>query len=416
MTRVRYKVVGLALLLAVITYIDRACIATLAPQISADLGLSKVQMGYVFSAFALAYAAFEIPTAWFADRTGTRVVLTRIVLWWSAFTALTGAATNYVMLVVTRFLFGAGEAGAWPCVARTWARWIPRRERGTIQGIFLASAHIAGGLTPLLVAGMLTLMSWRWVFVWFGLLGVVWAAVWFWWFRDEPEQHKEVGPEELQLIVAERGEEAHWAGKDYWRTLFRDRNVWALCGMYFPNSFAFYFCISWLPTYLKEVHGFQSTVLMVFSGLPLILCGIADFTGGVLVDRLTKRFGLRWGRTGLGFVAYLGAAVVLFLVPMVSSGPVAATLIAVSVASSLLSLSAAWGCAIEIGGRQAGVVSATMNTAGQIGSLLCPLLVAYALQWFQSWNVSLYTMAALFVAGAICWLLLDPRKRVYAAG
>jgi sugar phosphate permease len=130
-----------------VTYLDRVCISKLAPDIMRDLGLTKVQMGWVFSAFALAYAAFEIPTAWWADRQGTRRVLTRIVVWWSSFTIATAGAFNYASLLALRFLFGVGEAGAWPGVARTFSRWIPRRERGTIQGIFFIGAHLAGGVT-----------------------------------------------------------------------------------------------------------------------------------------------------------------------------------------------------------------------------------------------------------------------------
>lgn len=143
-TRVRYRVVGMTCLLAMVTYLDRACIATLAPQIMRDLSLSKEQMSWVYSAFAIAYAAFEIPTAWWADRSGTRRVLTRIVVWWSGFTVLTAAAFDFTPLVVTRFLFGIGEAGAWPSVARTFSRWIPPAERGRMQGIFFSGAHRAG--------------------------------------------------------------------------------------------------------------------------------------------------------------------------------------------------------------------------------------------------------------------------------
>ena len=150
-SRTRYGVVALLVALAMVTYLDRACIGTLAPWISADLGLSKDQMGWVFSAFALAYAAFEIPTASWADRRGTRLVLTRIVIWWSSFTIATAAAVGHGSLLVIRFLFGIGEAGAWPTAARSFSRWIPSRERGTVQGIFFAGAHLAGGLTPPLV-------------------------------------------------------------------------------------------------------------------------------------------------------------------------------------------------------------------------------------------------------------------------
>src|SRR5215203_5185 len=225
-TRARYRVVALATTLAMITYLDRACIASLAPGIMRDLGLTTVQMGYVFTVFQLAYALFEIPTAWWADRKGTRSVLSRIVIWWSFLTAATGAAFSYPALLVTRFLFGAGEAGAWPCVARTFSRWIPRAERGRIQGIFFAGVHFAGGITPLLVGVMLTFMPWRMVFVCFGVLGLVWSAVWYIWFRDEPEQHPSVNAAELEKITSDRGPaETHPSGGFPWLRLFANRNI-----------------------------------------------------------------------------------------------------------------------------------------------------------------------------------------------
>ena len=196
-SRTRYGVVAILVALAMVTYLDRACIGTLAPWISADLGLSKEQMGWVFSAFAVAYAAFEIPTAAWADRRGTRLVLTRIVVWWSTFTIATAAAVGHWSLLVIRFLFGAGEAGAWPTAARSFSRWIPSRERGTVQGIFFAGAHLAGGVTPPLVLFLLDYLSWRMIFVLFGLVGFAWATWWYAWFRDEPEQHSRVNAAEL---------------------------------------------------------------------------------------------------------------------------------------------------------------------------------------------------------------------------
>ena len=203
-----------------ITHLDRACIATLAPGIMRDLGLTTVQMGYVFTVFQLAYALFEIPTARWADRRGTRLVLSRIVLWWSCLTAATGAAFSYHALLAIRFLFGVGEAGAWACVARTFSRWIPGRERGTVQGIFFAGAHLVGGLTPALVLWLLQFLSWRQIFVCFGAVGLVWVAVWLTWFRNDPSEHHGVNAAELQTIVADRPPDAAirraW---DYWRTL-----------------------------------------------------------------------------------------------------------------------------------------------------------------------------------------------------
>ncbi len=244
-TRTRYGVVALLVALAMVTYLDRACIGTLAPWISADLNHSKEQMSLVFSAFALAYAVFEIPTASWADRCGTRLVLTRIVLWWSSFTIATAAAVGHGSLLVTRFLFGIGEAGAWPTAARSFSRWIPSRERGTVQGIFFAGAHLAGGLTPPLVLLLLDYLTWRMIFVLFGMVGFAWTVCWYAWFLDEPEQHPQVNAAELAQIVAGRQPPAsHSVGWAYGRRLFGNRNVQALCLMYFPNSFAFYFCLT----------------------------------------------------------------------------------------------------------------------------------------------------------------------------
>lgn len=413
-SRARYGVVGLCVALAVVTYLDRACVATLAPDIMRDLGLSKNQMSAIYSAFALAYAIFEIPTAWWADRSGTRRVLTRIVLWWSAFTMLTAAAWNFASLIVVRFLFGAGEAGAWPSVARTFARWVPRSERGTIQGIFFSGAHLAGGVTPVIVLALLHFMNWRAVFVLFGLVGVAWAAVWYRWFRDEPAEHPAVNAAEREKIEAGREIGAdHPTGGAYWRRLFGHRNTIPLCLMYVPNSFAFYFCITWLPTFLKEKHGFDTMALGFFSGLPLILSVLGDLFGGVTTDVVTRRFGLRLGRSGVGAVAYVLAGGAMVLAGFVHQPVLAACLIALALAASMFTLGAAWSTCLDIGGRHAGVVSAAMNTSGQIGSVFSPFMVTLLLASLGDWNAPLFVMGAMFLVGAVCWCLIDPRQRIF---
>jgi MFS transporter, ACS family, glucarate transporter len=413
-THARYRVVALATGLGMITYLDRACIATLAPGIIRDLGLTTVQMGYVFTVFQLAYALFEIPTAWWADRRGTRAVLSRIVLWWSCLTAATGAAFSYPVMLVVRFLFGVGEAGAWPCVARTFSRWIPRRERGTVQGVFFAGAHLVGGLTPALVLWLLNFLSWRQIFVCFGAIGFVWTAVWHTWFRNDPSQHPAVNAAELRTIVSERPADCgHSAGLDYWRRLITNRNMIALCVMYIPNCMIFYFCITWLPTYLRQRHGFDATSLGIFAGLPLIVSMPGDLLGGLVTDRLVSRYGLRLGRCGLGSVAYLIAGFAL-LGAAVSSTPVlAATLIALATGLTMFTLGAAWGTVIEVGRNHVGVVGATMNSVGNLAAMLNPLIVAYSVQWFGSWNLPLHLMGALFLVGAFCWTLVDPRQPVF---
>jgi ACS family glucarate transporter-like MFS transporter len=425
-TRERYRVVALATTLAMVTYLDRVAIGTLAPGIRRDLGLTAVQMGWVFTVFQLAYGLFEVPTGRWADRVGTRSVMARIVVWWSALTVATAAAFNYPVMLGVRFLFGVGEAGAWPCVARTFSRWIPRRERGRAQGIFFAGAHLVAGLTPAVIVGggllgsrwpgMLSVMSWRGVFVTFGLVGLVWVAAWLYWFRNDPALHPAVNAEELAEIEAGRPPAAvHPSGVAYWRELVRSRNMIALSVMYIPNCMMFYFCVTWLPTYLLERHGFNISGMALFAGLPLIVSIPGDLLGGWLTDRLSARYGLRVGRCGLGAVAYVIVGVCLFAAGLAASPVASAFVIAMATGLTMFTLGAAWGTAIEIGGNHVGVVGGTMNSIGNLVAMLNPLIVAYSVEWYANWDLPLYVMGGLFFIGAACWTIIDPRRPVFGA-
>lgn len=400
--------------LAMVTYLDRACIGALAPEITRDLGLTKQQMSSVFSAFALAYALFEIPTAWWADRMGTRRVLTRIVLWWSAFTMATAAAFNFISMVVIRFLFGIGEAGAWPCVARTFAQWIPLAQRGRVQGIFFAGAHLMGGLTPMIALALAGVFGWRGVFIVFGCVGVAWTVIWHRTFRDTPAEHPRVNAAEVALIAEGRvGAVSQHEGWPYWRRLLGHRNTLPLCLAYIPNSCAFYFCITWLPTFLKEKHGFTALSLGFFSGLPLITAVVGDLTGGVATDWAMRRFGLRLGRAGVCGLGNLLAGIAMLAATQVHDPHLAIGLISLAVAATMFTLGATWGTCLDIGGVHTGVVSAAMNTAGQIGSVGGPFLVTGLLKAYGDWNAPLVAIGGLFLIGALCWAFIDPRDRVF---
>jgi ACS family glucarate transporter-like MFS transporter len=412
-SRARFVVLAFGVALAGVTYLDRVCISVTAKQIMRDLSLTELQMSFVFSAFTLAYAIFEIPTGYWGDRIGTRRVLTRIVLWWSSFTVMTAAAFSYPSLLAVRFLFGIGEAGAWPNVARTFSRWFPAGERGTAQGIFFMGAHLAGGLTPLLVSALLVHLPWRAVFVIFGLVGFVWAAAWYRWFRDEPAKHKAVNAAELEKIESGRRVEASHAlhAAEFLR-LLRNRNVIGLCLSYFAQSYGFYFYITWLPTYLEKARGFTSVKLGVLAGLPLILSMLADLGGGLATDYASRRFGLRWGRAGVGVVSCLGAGIAMVFGAGVEDGVSAAILIAIAAASSNLMLGASWGSCIDIGGAQTGLVGGVMNTAGQVGGILSPVILALILKHFSSWSAPLYLTGLLYSLGAIAWCLVDAGKPI----
>jgi MFS family permease len=403
---VRYRVVAFMVSLAALTYLDRVCISVLAPDIMAEFSLSQIQMSYVFSAFTLSYAIFEIPTAWWADRVGSRRVLARIVAWWSAFTMLSAAAFNYASLLAVRFLFGVGEAGAWPNAARVFSRWIPAGERGTVQGVFFAGAHLSGGVTPVIVAWMLGFLTWRWVFICCGAVGFIWTAVWYWWFRDEPAEHPAIGSAELEKILRERTLPAAHGEGPSWTIIFRHAGVFPLCLMYVANTYGFYFLITWLPTYLATARGFSAGELGLFAGLPLMLSVVADLSGGVTTDRLTRRFGLRFGRVAVGAGGYFLAAVAMLAAALVTGPRTAAVLIAVAAAASMFTLAPSWAACIDIGGRHSGVLAAAMNTSGQIGGILSPIVLAYVVDIFANWAIPLYIMAGLYLMATVCWLFI----------
>jgi MFS transporter, ACS family, glucarate transporter len=410
---VRYKVVGVAATLAALTYLDRVCISVLAPSITKEFDLTQVQMSYVFSAFTLAYAAFEIPTAWWADRIGSRAVVTRIVAWWSTFTILTAAAFSYPSLLALRFLFGIGEAGTWPNAARVFSRWIPARERGIVQGVFFAGAHLSGALTPGVVLWMTTFLSWRQIFIACGCVGFFWAFGWYRWFRDEPADHPSVTPGERDMILRERNislHEGHDAGS--FAAVFKHPSSWVLCLMYVANTYGFYFLITWLPTYLQKIRHFEKRELAFFAGLPLALSVLADIFGGLTTDWLTKRFGTRFGRCSVGFVGYAIAAVAMAIAARAANSIVAGILIAIAAAASMFTLAPSWASCIDIGEHRAGVLSAAMNTSGNIGGFLSPIVLAYLVRAFANWAIPLYVLAGLYFMAAVCWLAIRPDRPI----
>ncbi|MFL6575619.1 MAG: MFS transporter, partial [Povalibacter sp.] len=312
--------------------------------------------------------------------------------------------------------FGAGEAGAWPCIARVFSRWIPQRERGTVKGIFFAGAYTSGAITTLVVTTLLPHMSWRSILVSFGCIGFVWAYFWHRWFRDDPAEHPGVNEAEREIIFANRADEAaHPSGWAYWRQLLSDRNVLLLCVMYMPNCTTFYFCITWLPTYLSRQHGFEKAALGFVASLPLFLSVATQFLGGYWSDRVTARSGLVAGRRTPGIVGYCLAAVFIVSASLVATPLLAATLIAFAAATCMLTTAPAWSTCVDIGGKHSAVVGATMNTAGQIAAIFSAPIVGYSVKWFANWNVPFWLLGGLFVIGAACWAFIDPTRPLFDA-
>jgi ACS family glucarate transporter-like MFS transporter len=407
-TRARVTLLWFGFLIAVITYLDRVCISAAAPYIIDELQLTTAQMARVLSAFALAYAVFEIPSGWLADVIGPRKVLTRIVVWWSAFTMLTGAARGYSSLVAIRFLFGAGEAGALPSASNAVSHWFPLAERGKANGAILFGTRVGGMIGVPLALLLINHFGWRASFALVGSVGFVWAAAWYVWFRDRPEKHPSVSAAELAWINRDRfGAQAGHAATP-WRVLLASKNLYLICAMYFTYGYGLYFYFTWLPTYLIRVLGFSLLSGGLLAGLPFLCAGIANLSGGWLTDVLARRSGLRAARCGLGFASFSAGAALTFASTLIADPIAKAVLLALALGSVDLALSACWTVCLDIGRDHAGVVTGCMNTFSNLGGVLTPLVVAYAVDRWQSWTFPFYVTAIVYAAGAIIWLAIQP--------
>src|SRR5262245_14766373 len=394
-----------------IAYLDRVCIAIAAPAIQADLTLSDAQMSLVFSAFTLSYALFEVPSGWLADRFGARLALSRIVVWWSAMTAATGLTGGFASLASVRFLFGIGEAGAFPSTARIYARWLPLRLHGRLFGVLLAAAALGGAATQPIVAKLLGAVGWRWSFALFGLVGAAWAAAFSAWFRDDPRAHRAVNAAEVELIAAGGGSSLPHAPVP-WRALAANRTLVALCGMYFGAIYGWYFFITWLPTYLIRAPGWTLAEVGWPAALPLFGIAVGVLAGGWLSDHLRPRIGPRLGSCLPGLVGLPFAALAVAGAAVVEDGGAAVGLLAAAAGLAGAGIAPAWAICVEIGDTHAAVVSGSMNTFGNIGGALCPIAMAALVQELDSWTVPLFTISAMYLLAAACWFAIDPARKL----
>jgi len=402
-SRARYRVVLLAIGLAVLSYVQRVAISGAAVPISHDLHLSKQQMGLVFGAFGLAYALFEIPMGLFGDRLGVRRALTQIVLAWSAFTALTGAAWNATTLVAIRFLFGAGEAGCFPNLTRMLSAWLPARERVTAQALMWACTRWGGAITPPLTLLCITWFGWRWAFVCFATLGLAWCAVFLAWFKDDPAKHDAVNAAERELLTASRVLTAHRPGES-WLKLLLTRQVAVLVLQYFCFSYVWYFYITWLPTYLREARGQSAEHAAFFAVLPLLFGGFGSMASGILSRGLPRR--------AIAFGGFLASAVLLFAFTRIHQVAFAMVIMGLASFAGDMTMPISWDMCIEIGGSYTATVAAAMNMLGNLAGFVAPVIGGVMLQHIGAgpggWDLLIDTMIAASAISALCWLYLDP--------
>jgi MFS family permease len=450
-SRVRFGVLGFACALSMITYLDRVCIASAASLMKDSLGLNDVaDLWMAFFAFAFAYAVFEIPSGWLGDMYGPRNVLIRIVLWWSVFTALTGLAGLSLggvvfglgFLVVVRFLFGMGEAGAYPNITRALHNWFPFPERGFAQGMVWMSGRLMGGLTPLVWLLLVRSLGvpWRLLFWVFGGVGLLWCVLFALWFRNRPEQNPRVNAGELWLIRAGRSESESGHSGVPWGLLVRSPNLWMLCLMYFCASYGWYINITYLPDLLDQQGVDKDSVVgALYKGGPLWVGAISCLVGGWLTDWFIRRTGNRkWGRRLFGTLGHGLCAVCLFGCVFANNNPFFLFL-AISMAAFFndLTMGPAWATCQDIGKRFAAIVAGAMNTIGNLGGALAGLFTGWILQYsladyaasvgktiqqltpaeraignWPGFQVNFTIFAAAYLVAALLWLRIDSTRPV----
>ncbi len=456
---VRHGVLRFAVTLAMITYVDRVCISQAAPFMQKELSLTAGQMGLAFSAFAWAYALFEIPGGWLGDRIGPRKVLLRVVILWSVFTAATGYVWNLASLVVARFFFGAGEAGCFPNLTKAFMIWLPNHERTRAQVILWLSARWAGAFTPLLVIWIMSWLSWRNTFALFGLIGLVWVFLFYRSFRDksscahlarnergrgdvEPDENtsSECEPEGRAGCPQPAGP---WRGEDTapyhrlhvpWRELLSSRTVRLLWVQYFCLTYGWFFYVTWLPTYLRELRGLEldqnafmlwlanvlrdflttettRTVLVAsLAGIPLFFGGLGAIACGLLTPRLVRLTGsVTRTRRAIALLGFTGAAALLVSSCYILDPLLAMLAMGLASFCNDLTMPGSWSTCMDVGAKYAGTLSGSMNMMGSLGAAAAPLVIGLILEFGdRNWALTFWISAIIYFLGGLCWLWLDP--------
>ena len=409
---VRHKMVGGTFILAMIVLFDRILISVAKDPIASDLSLNDKQMGWVLSIFALGYALFQTPSGFLADKLGARRVLTAVVSLWSFFTALSGAVWNFGSLMIVRFLFGMGEAGAFPSMARAIFKWIPIKERGIVNGINFSGGRIGAAIALPLVAGLIEFTSWRMSFVILGIIGIVWAVIWYFWFRDSPSEHPGISEKELRYIEenVQQPAAASENEKISFGKMFKSKTMWLIMGQYFSSNFTFFFCLTWLFPHLKATYNLESIEAGFYSSAPLIFGALGNWVSGWMVDFIYKKKRWELSRKLPAIIGFSLATIGIIASVYMKEVTGAVIFISIAVFGADMTLSPSWSACVDIGKEHSGTVSGTMNMAGNLGSFFTALAFPYLLSITASATPFFFVAGALNLIAIVMWLAIKPQK------
>jgi MFS family permease len=415
-TGVRWRMLAWLCSLSAIVYIGRICIMQVRSDIELTLGLTPALTAYAFSAFSLSYALLEMPVGWLGDRLGSRKILSRIIVCCAVLTALTGMAWNLTSLVAVRFLFGAGEAGAFPNISRACREWFPFKERGLAQGMIWLFARWGGAVAPFLIVVLAYPYGWRLSFILMGATWLVWFLGYHKYFHDSPKDVAEVNDAERALISGVARE----TGKSFplsWSSVLRSPTMWMLSLMYFCSNAGWSFFATWITPYLRADLHLSGVGLVLASGGPLFFGGIACLLGGFLTDRQVSIWGPRWGRTLQGVIAYALGGAFLLITFWATPHHIVLAYSALCLSSFVkdFGMPASWATTIDIGHRYSGTVAGLMNSLGNLAQVVTvPLVARIAIlagtPSHPSWKATLYYYSAMFFIASFCWLFVNPRR------
>ena len=411
----RYVLVFGTFLLSVLLYVDRVCISVAKEPMSIALGFTDKQMGWILSAFALGYALFQVPSGILADRFGPRRILTFIVTFWSIFTGLTGLAWNYISALSFRFLFGIGEAGTFPSIARSVYSWIPLKERGLVTGINFSGSRLGAAFTLPAVAWLVDSFGWRTSFMILAAVGLLWAIFWYFWFRDDPTEKSNVSQDELNYILENRQQTE--AKKTDLKPLpisiiLKSKNMWLLMVQYFASNFTFFFCLTWLFPFLKGKFQLGTIEAAFYSSAPLVAGALGHWFSGWLVDTIYKQNKWKLSRHLPAMIGFALAAAGLLGSILVEGITPSIIFLAIAIFGADMTLSPSWSTCVDIGKEHSGAVSGTMNMAGNVGSFITALAFPYLKVWTGSVIPFFFIGAILNVIAIFLWKFTQPEKDI----
>jgi sugar phosphate permease len=411
-TRVRHIVLWITVVAYMITYMDRVVIASAIPKIQEEFGIDDVAVGLILGAFRLSYALFQIPGGWLGDRIGPRRALAIIVTWWSLFTSFTALAWNAASMVVVRFLFGMGEAGAFPIATRSLSRWMLPSERGYAQGITHAGSRLGQAMTPPIVVALIAVGGWRMPFVLFGVLGIAWSVWWYVYYRDTPEEHKSVNEAELKMIHAASPGRRAKGGSVPWGSILRSSTVWTLAAMYFFYGWCFVIYQDWFPKYLYSHYGVSLKAMGFLASLPLLAGLVGDLAGGWLSDRISEATGnLKMARRSVAIAGFLIAGAAILPAAYAETPAVMVAYSCLALFGLELTVGISWAVPLDIGGDYAGSVSAVMNTCGNSGGTLSTTLYPAIASRFTARGPFLFSAVACVLA-AVLFARIDATRKI----